>query len=335
MRYVKKHIADRPAILKNHITASNPAQRINVCTTPVESRDAQNGHAPRVVHFYGFYRRGASSHKSVKYMISCADLDGIFLDHFIKRLQSAKEFDNFLDKEDAEQVAQAQLQNDIDEQIKAVKLILTKIENQVATGVLTDPDLVKAAQDGYKLHKEELTRLQNRKEQTTHNLTQAQIRRTYKQMMRDAGQCWHEVVSPEEMPMLVDTFIDKVVIDPATSHFYKMLIHWCDPEWGIDELVCYRDSNASVLWTENELALLKEHYETASREELLHMFPTRAYTSLVFQATKLGMSRPRHDPTENIPRTFSLLDWQIMQQYSVTEEQLRAKKGGRLIQWGK
>jgi hypothetical protein len=215
------------------------------------------------------------------------------------------------------------------------QLILTKIENQVATGVLTDPDLVKAAQDGYKLHKEELTRLQNRKEQTTHNLTQAQIRRTYKQMIRDAGQCWHEVVSPEEMPMLVDTFIDKVVIDPATSHFYKMLIHWCDPEWGIDELVCYRDSNASVLWTENELALLKEHYETASREELLHMFPTRAYTSLVFQATKLGISRPRHDPTENIPRTFSLLDWQIMQQYSVTEEQLRAKKGGRLIQWGK
>jgi predicted site-specific integrase-resolvase len=173
------------------------------------------------------------------------------------------------------------------------------------------------------------------KEQTTHNVTQAQIRRTYKQMMRDAGQYWHEVVSPEEMPMLVDTFIDKVVIDPATSHFYKVLIHWCDPEWGIDELVCYRDSNASVLWTENELALLKEHYETASREELLHMFPTRAYTSLVFQATKLGMSRPRHDPTENIPRTFSLLDWQIMQQYSVTEEQLRAKKGGRLIQWGK
>jgi len=328
-KYVKKHLSDQVAILKGHIRSHNPQQRINICTRPKDAGEKKG----KAELYYGFYKRSHSSDKSVKYMISCADLDGIFLEHFIQRLQATGDFEDFLTQEDSEKAAHLQLQSDIERDIRAVQAVLARIEKQIATGELADaPRLLAIAKESYKTHSAELIRLQSRGDEVSKNTTQSQKRRTYRQMMHEAGEHWEEVVPHEEMPMVVDTFIEKVVVEPLAPHFYEMLIHWCDPEWGVDGLICYRDSNASVLWTEEELDLLKRRYRTATRRQLLEAFPTRGYKALVWQATKMGMSRSRHDRTyEGLPLSYCLLDWQIMQRYGVTEGELRAKKGGRLV----
>jgi len=38
-------------------------------------------------------------------------------------------------------------------------------------------------------------------------------------MMHEAGECWDEVVRSEEIPLMVDTFVEKVVIEPAFATF--------------------------------------------------------------------------------------------------------------------
>src|SRR5260370_25656427 len=101
-------------------------------------------------------------------MISCADLDRIFLEHFIERLANASDFENILDKEQAETEEQAQLENDLKRDINAVRLILARIEKQVASGELADvPQLLYAAKESYKLHSAELVRLLDRQEKIT------------------------------------------------------------------------------------------------------------------------------------------------------------------------
>src|SRR5260370_15229455 len=285
-KYMKAYLGEKPAILKNHIVASDPGLRINVCPLMQERFGEQIG----LVYYYSFFKRGDGVDHYKKYMISCADLDRIFLEHFIERLANASDFENFLDKEQAETEAQAQLENDLKRDINAVRLILARIEKQVASGELADvPQLLYAAKESYKLHSAELVRLLDRQEKITKDTSQVWKRRTYKQLMGDAYKYFREgrldeLISVEEMPLVIDTFINKVVVEPIAPHFYKMHVHWCDPEWGADELVCYKDGNSSSQWTEKELDMLKQHYPTASREKVIELLPARNYIAITLQA---------------------------------------------------
>jgi hypothetical protein len=56
--------------------------------------------------------------------------------------------------------------------------------------------------------------------------------------MFDVGRCWENVVPPEKYPVMVDIFVEKVVIDNIVPRLYTMIIHWSDLAWGIDELIC-------------------------------------------------------------------------------------------------
>jgi predicted site-specific integrase-resolvase len=333
-KYMKAYVGEKPAILKNHIVASDTGLRINVCPIMRERFGEQIG----LVYYYSFFKRGDGVDKFKKYMITCADLDRIFLEHFIERLAHASDFENFLDKEQAETEARAQLENDLKRDINAVRLILAKLEKQVASGELADvPQLLNAAKESYKLHSAELVRLLDRQEKVTKDTSQVRKRRTYKQLMGDAYKYFREgrldeLIPAEEMPLVIDTFINKVIVEPLAPHFYKMYVHWCDPAWGADELVCYKDGNSSSQWTEKELAMLKQHYPTASRGKLIELLPARNYIAITWQAKQLGM-QPRARELSPLPKSFCLQDWEIMQQYDLCEEELRAKKGGRLITW--
>src|SRR6266487_1039722 len=108
-KYMKAYVGEKPAILKNHIVASDTGLRINVCPIMRERFGEQIG----LVYYYSFFKRGDGVDKFKKYMITCADLDRIFLEHFIERLAHASDFENFLVKEQAETEARAQLENDL------------------------------------------------------------------------------------------------------------------------------------------------------------------------------------------------------------------------------
>src|SRR5437764_9138783 len=125
---------------------------------------------------------------------------------------------------------------------------------------------------------------------------------------------------------MLDAFIDKVVIDPKAPHFYTMAIHWSDPEWGIDELLCYRDASASNRWSKEEEAIVREHYETASMDVLLHLLPKRSFTTIRAKGQDLGIRRKYQRYLGDLPESYCLLDFDIMQHYGLTEDTFRNAK---------
>src|SRR5207248_1101428 len=97
-KYAKKNNAAYLAILDGKLQASDPNFRVNQCTKPIKQKEQPT----KIQQYYGFFRRRRSEAFASKYMILCRDVDRIFLDHLIQRLQQADEFENFLDAEKAE-----------------------------------------------------------------------------------------------------------------------------------------------------------------------------------------------------------------------------------------
>ena len=120
-------------------------------------------------------------------MILAEDVDTFFLDALRERLLESDDFEDFLDEEEAEQTARVQMLKDIDEQVNAVKSLKRKIEQQIRSGALTNAHLLQVANDEYNGLEEELQRLHTRSSEVTTIKTHAQKRRTYKQLMFDAG----------------------------------------------------------------------------------------------------------------------------------------------------
>jgi hypothetical protein len=288
----------------------------------------------RLETFYGFYPTDTSwARFAAKYIIVSRDVDNIFMLRFRQKLEEADEFENFLEHEEKEIGEQKKLQKDTMRDIKAAEASMKRIKEDIETGRITNPDLVQASDKRYTNLGNDLARLKEIYQQITTDKSQAQQRRTYKKMMHDAGEAWEEVVLPEEVPMMIDTFVKKVILEPLTPHFYKMVIHWYDPEWGIDEALCYRDGNASIRWTEEEDLILRQYYPTASREELIKLLPARNTASMKTRAHKYGIKRLVNRPEPNIPDDFCLQDWRIMQEHGLTEEELRVVKGGKSVKW--
>lgn len=324
-RYIKKHKADKPALLKNHIEPEDQGYTIYLCEAPLLGEKTKGTAAM----FYGYYPRKSGVRPSSKYMIPALDIDSFFLERFIERLQKADEFDDFLSEERAEQKAQLQLQKDIERDIKAVESHMARIEKQAEAGELTDADLQKKANETYTRLKEDLVRLRERQREVSTNKTQAQRRRSYKQMMQEAGECWDEVILPEEISLMIDTFVDKVVVAPLSPRFYTMSVHWNDPEWGVDEALCFRSGNPSLRWSTQEKELLKQLYPRASREELLQAIPARSFNAMRHTAHVAGLQRLVYEGSA-IPPSLSWQDFQFMEEHSLTEEQLRARKEGKV-----
>jgi len=325
--YAKKHDAVYFAILDGKLQASDPCYRINLCTKPIKQRDRP----VKIERYYGFYRRRRSEGFASKYMIVCRDVDRIFLDHFIMRLQQADEFENFLDAEKAELAIQAQMLLDLDIQIAGAKKAMAQKKAYLDSGKIKNLNLLEGLDAAYTQLEQDVAQMERQREKIAGSKTTAQQRRSYKQMMREAGDCWEEVVTPEEIPLMIDAFVDKVKLDPVAPHFYTMAIHWSDPDWGIDELTCYRDGCPSTRWTQEERDILRKRYETAPMEELFQLLPRRNYISLQKQAEISGLRRQHQLCPRHLPKAFCFQDWEIMQQCGVTEEELLISKGGRLV----
>ncbi len=328
-KYVKRHTPLYSGILDGKLYASDPDYRINSAPKPIKHKEKPL----EIVSYYSFYKRRRNVSHASKYMIACVDLDRIFTLHFIHRLQQADEFENFLDAEKAELATQAQLVKDLDVQIDGAKKAMALKKAYLDSGKIKNLELLTSLDEGYTQLQLDLARLESQREKIVGSRTTAQKRRSYKQMMREAGDRWEEIIDPDLLLLMIEAFVEKMVIEPLSPQFYQMDIHWSDPEWGVDELLCYRDGKPSVRWSDDELIILYEKYENAPMEELFTLLPRRNYTSIMAQAETLGLKRRYQRCNDGLPKAFCLQDWEIMQLCHVTEEALLKSKGGRLITW--
>ena len=132
---------------------------------------------------------------------------------------------------------------------------------------------------------------------------------------------------------MLDTFVKQVVLTSLSPRFYKITIHWYDPEWGIDERICFKGGNPSLHWRAEEDEMLRTYYPIATRDELMHFLPTRSYTAMKCRASTLRVKRTILEHGESLIWTFCQQDIDIMEEHGLTEEQLRGEEGANLFTW--
>src|SRR5205823_8036466 len=154
-----------------------------------------------------------------------------------------------------------------------------------------EKELVAEVKRSYKEQKLEVSRLEAQYEQFVTTGTDAEKRRSFKKLMRDAGEAWEEVVTQEDIIELVDLFVRKVTLEWVSPLFFILTLYWKDDEWETEQVVCFKGACLSLHWSEEEKAILREHYPTTSGKKLMRLLPLRSLVSMKSQASTMGIRR--------------------------------------------
>jgi hypothetical protein len=337
--YMKRHFSTSPAILQNHIEALDPDFSVRPRTYPRKGE-----HLGETETCYGLVSRNSSC-RVIKYLIPTSEIDGFFFYLLKRRLEEAREFEDYSDSEKKEKEEQTKSLGQLDMQISACeramkKLLkrlvqLKKIEEEESADQEEEEKkenaLVKAINDEYNLFNEDRTNLIRRRELLARQSTQTAQRQTYKELILKVKKYWpdNDIYPPEdlipldELPMIVETFVERVVLDTLSPHFYQITIYWRDPVWGADNLICYRGVNPCIQWSDEENSLLRQHYPTTTRDEIMRLLPDRTYNSIQSRASIFRIPKRRTFNTENMPYSLSLRDYEVMGELgNVTEDDL-------------
>lgn len=350
LRNRRKHarrFIERDGLLKECIEAADPQFRVY----------------PKPSHgrwYYGLYKRGAGSSMGVPLStLLCMEFDDIVLRKLVARMiepQAEKDFAGFLAYEDKAVTETSETLNDIERDILATKALIERLEKQTSLGLLTDEDLQKKANDSYKAAKNELKRLEERKQNENQIASEDEERRTYRALMQDVGDAWDDIVMPEEHPRLVHLFIKSVTLAMVSPSFFSATIEWIDPSWGKDSGFFYKGTYSNHQWTEEEVAILEEFYPTAPQEVLAELLPRRSRLAMNDYYRTRGLPNPRLARKEEgiqarvearkankegirarkervMPYNVCLEDWKIMQGYHITKEDMDNWDGVKLIKW--
>jgi hypothetical protein len=98
--------------------------------------------------------------------------------------------------------------------------------------------------------------------------------------------------------------------------------------------VAYIWRQAGSRWSEDELSLLREHYPTMTRPELLRVFPSRSWRAIVSRAIDEHIPKQvikRNDGLE-VPTKTSLTDIAVLNEFMLSAETMQAV-GKMRVQW--
>lgn len=106
--------------------------------------------------------------------------------------------------------------------------------------------------------------------------------------LENLGERWPECPNGQKNVFL-RLLLDKIVVWPRPMEIRARLF-W---RRGLEqELVIYRPSTGRRRsWDDTELQTLREHYETAARDDLMAMLPGRTWKAITEQGKKQGLSR--------------------------------------------
>ena len=100
----------------------------------------------------------------------------------------------------------------------------------------------------------------------------------------------------EKRRSLINFAVKEVIIDVVSTHWLRIQVSWLHSEWGREEMYYWREEGRSKKWTEEEIALLREHYATMPKEQLMPLLPDRSWRSILWcgrQMLKIARSNPR------------------------------------------
>jgi hypothetical protein len=327
-QYIKRHKAERPAILKECLIATDPKFKIYA---------RERIRKARVDMYYGFFAQGVGKVRAnPSYQISAEEFDSLVLARLRERMgtsQAASDFHNFTTVESEVVKEASETLRDIERDIAATKALMARTKEQIKAGKFTDPDLADAANVSYVYAKAELQRLEERKKQTSVIAQEDNERRTYKTLMHDVEDAWKEIVLPEDHPRLAYLFIKSVTLEVIAPLFFSATIVWRDPAWETDSGLFYKGAWKHARWTKAEIATLLEHYATTTRKELMELLPRRSFSTMKDYILAHSSIRRVVSREPGVPRAVCLEDWKIMQEHGISEEMIRRWENVKLITW--
>ncbi len=95
----------------------------------------------------------------------------------------------------------------------------------------------------------------------------------------------------EKRRSLINFLIKEVIIETMSTHWMRVEVLWLHEEWGREEMYYVRSVGHKYLWTEEEDAIVKQHYATTPRCELMALLPVRGWNGIVEHSRMLGLSR--------------------------------------------
>jgi hypothetical protein len=101
---------------------------------------------------------------------------------------------------------------------------------------------------------------------------------------------WHEY-SFEKRRSLINFLIREVVIETMSTHWMRVEVAWLHEQWGREEMYYVRGVGYKRGWTEEEDAIVREHYAATPRKELMERLPDRGWLAIVEHCRLLELSR--------------------------------------------
>lgn len=334
-RYTQLNSPPNPAMLKKIVSAADPAFAVRVLPQ-YNAKSFRTGK-----YLYALKERKNGYAGGATYMLASETIDNTYWLQLMSHLWKTEDFEDFAKTEETVQGNKDAEVKEATEQIlacdrKIAKLLkrltlISEEDDEEETALLLNEEEQKAndvaLKKTIKLLKDEIGRFTAEKTRQEKRLEKLQGGKAgtfaaqmieYRDLLRQLGDKVRKIYTIEELLDIVDTFTTNVILDNISPRVWKITITWRDPQWGVDEIVSIRvDGNPSVSWTDEERELLRMHYSTSTRRELLEILPNRSWVGIRTIASDMKLKRHRDNSANEFPYDICLADWQAIQQYGL------------------
>lgn len=84
----------------------------------------------------------------------------------------------------------------------------------------------------------------------------------------------------EKRRSLMNFIMKEVVIEAVSTHWMRVEVLWLHEQWGREEMYWYRTKGRTVRWKEQEIAVVREHYATMPRLQLMALLPDKGWHAI-------------------------------------------------------
>ena len=102
----------------------------------------------------------------------------------------------------------------------------------------------------------------------------------------------------------------------VAPHWIQLDIAWSHPQWTAQRLYIQRPYGPRPIWTEEEQEILIAHYPSATKLELLQMFPAKNWIAIAKKGSLMRIHRDAQRPV-TVPAHLSWFDLQFMQEQGI------------------
>lgn len=93
---------------------------------------------------------------------------------------------------------------------------------------------------------------------------------------------------------LINFLVQEVVIDTMSTHWIRVQVLWLHEAWGREEMYYARTWGQNKEWSEEEDAIVRNHYPTLPKPQLMQLLPERGWEAIILRAKTKDVPRQLH-----------------------------------------